>query len=192
MAITPLQSINRFGIHPQKFALWAALGSITMMFASLTSAYVVRRGAGNWLEYKLPQVFFISTVVLLISSVTLHLSYTAYKKGVEQKYKNYLLLTLILGIAFAVLQYQGWMTLYSYGIEIKGNPSGSFFYAISGVHLIHILGGLAALITALIHAYGLPFKVLEHRRHRFELVCHYWHFVDILWVYLLSFMIIQQ
>ncbi len=192
MALTPVNQINRFGIHPQKFALWAALASITMMFASLTSAYVVRRGAGNWLEYKLPQLFFLSTLVLLISSLTLHLSYTAFKRGEETQYKSLLLVTMVLGLAFAVLQYQGWMTLYSYGIEMKGNPSGSFFYAISGIHLVHVLGGLAALITALVHAYGLPFKVTEKRRHRFELVCHYWHFVDILWVYLLSFMIIQQ
>ncbi len=192
MAITQTRPVNRFGIHPQKFALWAAMGSIAMMFASLTSAYVVRRGAGNWLEYKLPQLFFVSTLVLLISSLTLHLSYTSYKKGLELKYKGFLVGTLVLGLAFAVLQYQGWLKLYSYGIELKGNPSGSFFYAISGIHLAHILGGIAALMVAGIHAFGLPFAVTEKRRHRFELVCHYWHFVDVLWVYLLSFMIIQQ
>lgn len=192
MALTQTRPVNRFGIHPQKFALWAAMGSIAMMFASLTSAYVVRRGAGNWLEYKLPSLFFISTLVLLISSLTLHWSYTSYKKGLELKYKGFLVVTLILGLAFAVLQYQGWLILYSYGIELKGNPSGSFFYAISGIHLAHILGGISALMVAGIHAFGLTFAVTEKRRHRFELVCHYWHFVDLLWVYLLSFMIIQQ
>lgn len=192
MALTQSGPVNRFGIHPQKFALWAAMGSIVMMFASLTSAYVVRRGAGNWLEYKLPSLFFISTLVLLISSLTLHWSYSSYKKGLELRYKSFLVVTLLLGLAFAVLQYQGWLQLYSYGIELKGNPSGSFFYAISGIHLAHILGGLAALTVAGIQAFGLPFAVSEKRRHRFELVCHYWHFVDVLWVYLLTFMIIQQ
>lgn len=192
MALTQTRPVSRFGIHPQKFALWAAMGSIAMMFASLTSAYVVRRGAGNWLEYKLPSLFFISTLVLLVSSLTLHWSYTSYKKGLELKYKGFLVVTLMLGLVFAVLQYQGWLILYSYGIELKGNPSGSFFYAISGIHLAHILGGIAALMVAGIHAFGLPFAVTEKRRHRFELVCHYWHFVDLLWVYLLSFMIIQQ
>jgi cytochrome c oxidase subunit 3 len=86
----------------------------------------------------------------------------------------------------------GWSTLHAHGIEVSGNPSGSFFYVISGLHVAHVLGGIVALIMALIHAFMLPFKVTEVLRHRFELVCHYWHFVDILWIYLLSFMIIQQ
>ncbi|MEP7320615.1 MAG: cytochrome c oxidase subunit 3 [Saprospiraceae bacterium] len=179
-------------MHPQKFALWAALASIAMMFASLTSAYVVRRGAGNWLEYQIPSIFFASTIVLLISSLTLSKSFSNFKKGNEREYKLYLVCTLILGFLFTILQYKGWLTLTRYGIEIKGNPSGSFFYVLSGLHVLHVLGGLAALTTAIIHAYGLPFKVTERRRHRFELVCQYWHFVDILWIYLLSFMIIQQ
>ena len=186
------KQVNRFGIHPQKFALWIALGSIAMMFASLTSAYVVRRGAGNWLEYQIPNLFFASTIVLLISSLTLNRSFTQYKKGNEREYKLYLVFTLILGLLFVVLQYKGWLALTSYGIEVKGNPSGSFFYVLSGLHVAHVLGGIAALITAIIHAFGLPYKVTEKRRHRFELVCQYWHFVDILWIYLLSFMIIQQ
>ncbi len=190
--MTEVKSINRFGIHPQKFALWAALGSIAMMFASLTSAYVVRRGAGNWLEFQIPKVFFISTLVLLLSSFTLHRSFVRFKDGQEYEYKAFLVMTFVLGIAFILLQYQGWQRLNSYGIELKGNPSGSFFYVISGLHVAHILGGIAALATALIHAFGLPFKVTATRKHRFELVCHYWHFVDILWIYLLSFMIIQQ
>lgn len=192
MDMTQVKSAYRFGMHPQKFALWAALGSIAMMFAALTSAYVVRRGAGNWLEYQIPKIFFISTIVLLISSITLHRSYIRYKDGQEFEYKAFLVITFILGVAFILLQYQGWQQLNSYGIEIKGNPSGSFFYVISGLHVVHILGGIAALTTALIHAFILTFKVTEKRRHRFELVCQYWHFVDVLWIYLLSFMIIQQ
>lgn len=187
-----VKQVNRFGIHPQKFGLWVALGSIAMMFASLTSAYVVRRGAGNWLEYQIPNIFFASTIVLLISSLTLSRSYNQFKKGNEKDYKLYLGITLILGLLFVVLQYKGWLTLTGYGIEIKGNPSGSFFYVLSGLHVAHVLGGIAALITALIHAFVQPYKVTEQRRHRFELVCQYWHFVDILWIYLLSFMIIQQ
>lgn len=187
-----VKQVNRFGIHPQKFGLWVALGSIAMMFASLTSAYVVRRGAGNWLEYQIPNIFFASTIVLLISSVTLSRSYNQFKKGNEKGYKLFLVSTLVLGLLFVALQYQGWLTLTSHGIEIKGNPSGSFFYILSGLHVAHVLGGIAALITALIHAFFLPYNVTERRRHRFELVCQYWHFVDILWIYLLSFMIIQQ
>jgi len=183
---------NRFGIHPQKFALWAALGSITMMFASLTSAYVVRRGAGNWLEYQVPNIFFTSTIVLLISSVALHISYTSYKSGHEMKYKYFMIAAFALGVLFTALQYTGWNQLSKLGVQLNGNPSGSFFYVISGIHVVHVLGGIAALTVALIHAFTLHFKVTEKRRHRFELVCHYWHFVDVLWIYLLTFMIVQQ
>lgn len=187
-----VNKINRFGIHPQKFALWAALGSIAMMFASLTSAYVVRKGAGNWLEYQVPQIFFAGTIVLLVSSITLHRSYLAFKSGSETAYKSFLATTFILGLVFVVLQYIGWKQLTALGVAINGNPSGSFFYVISGLHVAHVLGGIAALGVALLHAYSLPYKVTEKRKNRFELVCHYWHFVDILWIYLLLFMIVQQ
>ncbi len=183
---------NRFGIHPQKFALWAALGSITMMFASLTSAYVVRRGAGNWLEYQIPNVFFVSTIVLLLSSVALHISYSSFKSGQEKKYKYFMIAAFALGIIFTALQYTGWNQLSQFGVQLNGNPSGSFFYVISGIHVVHVLGGIASLTVALIHAFTLPFAVTEKRRHRFDLVCHYWHFVDVLWIYLLTFMIVQQ
>ncbi|MGB3531835.1 MAG: cytochrome c oxidase subunit 3 [Saprospiraceae bacterium] len=192
MAIAQVSNNNRFGIHPQKFALWAAFASIAMMFAALTSAYVVRRGAGNWLEYQIPKIFFVSTIVLLGSSLSIHRSYTSFLAGKEKEYKLLLVATFILGLVFCSLQYMGWSTLQAHGIEVSGNPSGSFFYVISGLHVAHVLGGIVALIMALIHAFMLPFKVTELRRHRFELVCHYWHFVDILWIYLLSFMIIQQ
>lgn len=192
MDMMQTNNINRFGIHPQKFALWAALGSIAMMFAALTSAYVVRKGAGNWLEYQVPSIFFVSTVILLISSGTLHRSYIAFKSGNESMYKSMLAITFTLGILFVILQYIGWKQLAALGVQINGNPSGSFFYVISGLHVAHVLGGIAALSVAMIHAFSLIFKVTEKRKNRFELVCHYWHFVDILWIYLLLFMIVQQ
>lgn len=192
MDIVENKNINRFGIHPQKFALWIALGSIAMMFAAITSAYVVRRGAGNWLEYQIPKVFFLSTLVLLLSSYTLHQSLSYFKSENERFYKLFLAVTLVLGFAFVILQYQGWTQLKAAGIHIQGNPSGSFFYVISGLHVVHVLGGIAALIVAMIHAFGLPYKVTEFRKNRFEMVNHYWHFVDVLWIYLLTFMIIQQ
>ena len=192
MDLIQAKPVNRFGIHPQKFALWAALGSITMMFASLTSAYVVRKGAGNWLEYQVPNVFFAGTLVLLISSLALHASYKAYKSGNEKKYKYFLIIAFILGVLFTALQYTGWIQLNKFGVQLNGNPSGSFFYVISGIHVLHVLGGIAALSVALIHAFTLSYRVTEKRRHRFELVCHYWHFVDVLWIYLLTFMIFQQ
>jgi cytochrome c oxidase subunit 3 len=173
------------------FALWVAMGSMVMMFGALTSAYIVRQAAGNWLEFRMPQVFFISTAVILASSVALHASYRAFRKGSEMQYKIFLLVSLILGATFVVMQYQGWMTLYGMGVSLDGNPGGSFFYVISGVHAAHVIGGLFALLTAALHAFSLRYQVSEKRRRRFQLVLHYWHFVDFLWLYLFLFLLIQ-
>ncbi|MBP7273814.1 MAG: cytochrome c oxidase subunit 3 [Saprospiraceae bacterium] len=183
---------TRNKIHPLKYALWIALGSITMMFAALSSAYVVRQSAGNWLEFQLPQTFFYSTVVLLISSLTIQLSFNSFTKGNALPYRQLLIVTFLLGILFVVLQYKGWTDLQKIGIELTGNPSGSFVYLISGVHAAHVLGGIACLIVALAHAFILDFKVTPVRILRFELVVNYWHFVDILWVYILIFFLFQR
>lgn len=178
-------------IHPHKFALWISMASIIMMFGAFTSAYIVRQAAGNWLEFKLPSIFFLSTAALLLSSVALHISYRAFKKMNASSHKLFMVLSFLLGVTFVILQYKGWMTLFGMGIELTGNPSGSFLYLISGVHLLHVLGGIAAMIVALIHAFMLPCTPSPRRKLRFELVLHYWHFVDALWIYLLIFLILQ-
>lgn len=182
---------RRSNIHPKKFALWVGMASITMMFAAFTSAYIVRQAAGNWLEFELPALFFVSTGVILLSSASLHGSYTAFKKGREKLYKGLMVLTFLLGLAFVVLQYQGWQALAASGVELTTNPSGSFVYVISGIHAAHVLGGIAALVVALIHAFALPFRFSAARKLRFELTATYWHFVDLLWLYLLFFFLFQ-
>lgn len=185
-------SNKRFNLDTSQFALWIAMGSITMMFAAFSSAYMVRQSAGNWLEFQLPSLFFVSTAVILISSGTLHASYLSFKNGKELWYKGLLALTFLLGIAFVVLQYEGWMQMFEMGIDMGRNPSGSFVYVISGAHAAHVVGGIACLLVALIHAFVLPFKATDKRKNRFQLVLQYWHFVDILWVYLLLFFMFQR
>ncbi|HJW31410.1 MAG TPA: cytochrome c oxidase subunit 3, partial [Saprospiraceae bacterium] len=179
------------GIYPPLFALWVAMGGMVMMFGSLTSAYIVRHAAGNWLEFRIPNIFFVSTAVILLSSVTLHASYKAFQKGLGLQYRSFLLATLLLGIAFIILQYEGWLQLYKIGVALDGNPGGSFFYVISGIHAAHVTGGIFALTTAALHAFSLPYRPTEKRRRRFQLVVHYWHFVDFLWLYLFLFLMIQ-
>ena len=119
-------------IHPQMFALWLAFASIFMMFAALTSAYVVRQAAGMWLEFPLPHIFKISTAVILISSIVLHIAFNNFNNGNEIRYKLLLTLGLILGLVFVVLQYNGWQALYEMGVPLDINPSASFVYVISG------------------------------------------------------------
>jgi cytochrome c oxidase subunit 3 len=161
-----------------------------MMFGALTSAYIVKSAAGDWLEYTMPNYFYISTAALLLSSVTIHASFLGFKKNNEFVYKGLLLVSFVLGISFVVLQYYGWQALFGVGVDLKANVSGSFLYLITGLHAAHILGGVAAITVAIIHAFTLPFIVTEKRKLRFELVVHYWHFVDLLWVYLLIFLLV--
>ena len=184
--------ISRNKIHPHKFALWVGIGSIILMFGSFTSAYIVRRSAGNWLEFKLPDIFFFNTAVIITSSVALQYAYQSFRKGNEKLYKALLITTFVLGIAFVVFQYKGWEALNAIGATFTANPSSSFIYVISGLHAAHVLGGIAALLVALTHAYVLPFRPTLRRRQRFELVVHYWHFVDALWVYLIMFFMLQS
>lgn len=192
VAIRNREPQYRNKIHPKLFALIAACASITMMFMAWSSAYIVRQAAGNWLEFTLPNVFYTSTIVIFASSLTLHGSFLSFKKGNAKAYRGLLVLTLILGLAFMFLQYEGWQAMKAMGIELSGNPSGSFVYVISFAHAAHVLGGIAVLIVALLHAFMLKYKVTEGRLVRFKLTLTYWHFVDILWIYLLFFFILQQ
>ncbi len=183
---------SRNKIHPKKFALLAACASITMMFAAFTSAYIVRQAAGNWLEFQMPALFFYSTAVIVASSICIHGSYYAFLKGSPKMYRGLLVLSFLLGLGFIQLQYEGWNALHAIGVELTGNPSGAFVYVISGLHAAHVLGGLAAIVVALIHAFMLDYKVTPARKLRFEMTWTYWHFVGILWIYLLSFFVLQQ
>ncbi|MFT4153377.1 cytochrome c oxidase subunit 3 [Parafilimonas sp.] len=182
-------SNERKRIHPHKFTLWVAMGSIVMMFAGLTSAYIVRKSAANWLEFQLPAVFWASTLVILFSSVTIHLALKSFKARKMQRYRALITLTAILGILFAVLQYFGFSYLLSHGVKIFGtgsNPSASFLGVIVGLHALHVLGGVVALLVIFLRAYSLRTK--NYNATAIEIVSTYWHFVDILWIYLFIFL----
>ena len=183
---------RRNKIHPKKFALWVACASMSMLFAALTSAYMVRQASGNWLEFPLPNIFFVSTAVIVLSSVTLHAAYFSFKREREGAYKALLILSLVLGLAFVALQFQGWEALAAMGVPLKLNPSGDFVYALSWIHLAHLLGGIAAIVVAVLVALSKKFKKTPARQLRLEMTLTYWHFVDGLWVYLMLFWIMQR
>jgi len=178
-------------VNPLKFALWMGFASIMMMFAALTSAYVVRRAGGNWLEFDIPNMFYISTGVLLVSSVLMHFAYSNYKKRNIKVYRGALIGAFILGCLFLVCQALGFYDIYELGVDLKGNPSGGFFYVIPFIHALHIMGGLAALVVSIINSFTLK-KFTEKRKINFELTIQYWHFVDILWIYLLVFLLMNR
>ncbi|MEI8279972.1 MAG: cytochrome c oxidase subunit 3 [Bacteroidota bacterium] len=184
------QPTERKKIHPHKFALWVAMGSITMMFAGFTSAYIVREAQGNWVRYTLPVIFWISTGVIILSSVTMAMGVKAYKKEEMAKYRNLIAITLFLGVLFGVMQYIGFKQLYGKNIRLDGNPSESFLFIITGVHLAHILGGVIALLVAYLKTFIK--KVRVHNPTGIEVLASYWHFVDVLWLYLFVFFIVNQ
>lgn len=187
---TETQGRNR--IHPKKFALWVACASIMMMFAAFSSAYLVRKAGGNWLEFELPSMFFVSTAVIVLSSVVLHLAYIQYKKLNTSLYRGLLGVGLVLGIGFLALQYAGWEQLKAQDILLGTNPSSSFVYVISGMHALHILGGIIAITLAFVFAMIKKHEVTPRRKLGLEMMLSYWHFVDFLWLYLLGFFLLQQ
>lgn len=176
-------------INPQLFSLWVGMASIVMMFGAFTSAYIVKQGAGNWLDFPIPKIFYLSTLVIVASSVCLHVARNMFNSGKESLYRIFLFTTLVLGLLFVTLQYFGWQEMKSYGIDLKVNVAGSFFYLITFAHVAHVVGGIAALIVTSINAYILSFNRTESRKNRLEMVLHYWHFVDLLWIYLFIFLV---
>ena len=169
--------------------LYIGIVSIVMLFAGLTSAYVVRADNGNWLVFHLPDISIVSTAIIITSSLTMLLAQRAIKKD------NYLLtnlalfLTLALGVAFFFTQIEAWKQLTldgNYFVGKYANASGSFLYLIALVHLAHMLGGLIALAVSLTK--GLLKKYSSSDYLGIELTAIYWHFLDLLWVYLFLFL----
>src|SRR6478735_614873 len=110
-------------IHPHKFTLWVAMGSIVMMFAGLTSAYIVRRNQANWLEFELPRVFIYSTIAILLSSVTIHLAQKSFKAREMQRYRLLMVITAVLGVLFMTLQFFGFNAIQKAGVPLFGSSS---------------------------------------------------------------------
>lgn len=183
-----LEMEQRKRIHPHKFTLWVALASILMMFAGFTSAYIVKRNQANWFSFELPNVLWYSTVIILVSSVTLWLAERHFKKREMAKYRAFLTATFVLGIIFVVLQFTGFYMLSQNGLPLQKNVSVSFLYVLIGVHVFHVIGGIIVLMVIFIKAFSN--KVRSYDVVPVEVMSTYWHFVDILWIYLLIFLII--
>jgi len=179
---------QRKRLHPQKFALWVAMASILMMFAGFTSAYIVKRNDSNWLQFNLPPVFWYSTAVILISSLTVHLAAKSFKARNMARYRTLITITAALGVLFVVLQWTGFEYLQSHGVKIIGsqsNASASFLGVITGVHMLHVLGGVIALLVMFFRAFNRRQK--NYSSVPIELAGTYWHFVDAIWLYLFIF-----
>lgn len=176
----------------KKFIIWLFVVSSTIMFAGWTSYYIVfaaSKSKGHGLV--LPDMFLYSTAVLLISSICLFLAARAFRNGQLSTQKTFLWATLLLGIVFGYLQVEAWVSLYSSGaFLVNNNAAISLIYIVSGIHLLHIFAGLLLILSTLLGAYG---KISTERlQFRMEVSSIFWHFIDILWIYLYVFLLLNS
>jgi cytochrome c oxidase subunit III len=212
---TPLTDQEKLDLDrkAKRGLLWFGIISILMLFAGLTSAYMVRQGEGKWAQFDLPQLFYVSTLIIILSSISMQWAVVSVKKNQLANLKVAVLVTFVLGIGFVLFQYLAWEQLTSQGIyfvgRIKdintgftympagketaadvanmGNVAASFLYVITGLHVAHLLGGILALSVVLIKSMRGKYSSASHNG---VLVCAiYWHFLDALWIYLFLFLL---
>ena len=177
-------------IHPHKFSLWVGIGAIVMMFAGLTSAYIVKREQPGWTSFVMPIAFYYSMAVMLISSATIFLAGKSFKERRMVRYRKLVGATAILGLAFVLLQFLGFRHLWLSGITLHGSGAGQFLYIIAGLHGLHVIGGVIALLSLWLRAGNI--RIRSYNIVPVEVVSTYWHFVDLLWVYLFIFFFMVQ
>ena len=171
--------------NAKKQLLWIGMGSILMFFGGLTSAYIVRKPEGNWLEFVLPEYFTFSTIIIIISSILLF-----FVKGQLRKNNSafqLVLSVLLLGLLFTFFQFKGWQQLIAQGVYLTGegsNASGSFLYVLTLAHLVHLFGGLIALLYVTIQSKKKVFTIENSLA--IDLTSLYWHFLALLWLFVFA------
>jgi cytochrome c oxidase subunit 3 len=177
----------------KKSMLFWAMGSMFIFFSGFCSYYMVMNGNSNWLVYELPDLFYISTAVIVLSSITLMLSQQAVKKNSFNVVKFGILATIILGVFFGIIQFKAWTYLIEQNIFFAGknaNISGSIVYVITFLHFLHVAAGLLALIVSFVKA--LKNKYTADNYLGLTLTSLFWHFLDVLWVFLFLFLIFNR
>jgi cytochrome c oxidase subunit 3 len=172
---------------PSSTAIFVVMFAVMMMFAAFTSALIVRKGSSqDWQSFTLPSILYFNTLVLIASSLTLEFArrrVSAFMGGPRSEVERparWLYITLFLGVLFVAGQYVAWLQLRSEGLYLATNPSSSFFYLLTAVHALHVLGGLGGLLYVI---RKLSKSIL--RRNQLVATARYWHFMGILWLYLL-------
>lgn len=169
-------------IETAKLGLWIVLGSITMLFAAFTSAYIVRSAGDDWAPLAIPPLLWVNTAVLVVSSVTVEIARRKFFSWRPMAFRKWLLVTAVLGSAFLAGQVLAWQQLAAQGIYLQSHPHSSFFYVLTGVHGVHLLAGVIALFYVLLLATRAELAPGESSSP--TLAATYWHFVDALWIYL--------
>jgi len=178
----------------RKPLLLIGLASIVMTFAGLTSGYVVSRSAliadSQWLEFALPEQFYWATAAIVLSSISMVIAKNQIKKGKSGVAKTAVLITLVLGLAFALLQYLGWMNLIDRGLYFTGEGSNtaiSWVYVITMLHWAHVIAGIIVLSVTLLRANAGAYTAKSYQG--LSMASIFWHFLDALWIYLFLFLV---
>ena len=177
-------------VNAKKFALWLFIVSICMLFAGLTSAYIVKKSDGRWLQFGMPDMFLYSTLVLFLSSIAMHWTYLKAKDNSLKAVKIGITATAAIAVVFFYMQYLSWVELVAQDVFLVGNPSGSFVYIFSGLHLAHLIGGLVFLLVVFLDT--MNYKVHSKSMLAIEMCTTYWHFLGGLWIYLYLFLVMNN
>src|SRR6266446_3190293 len=176
---------SRFAPERYRIGVWVAIGSILMLFVALTSAYIVRSASSNdWKPIAMPKVLWLSTTLILVSSITIEVSRRSLKRNNNGAYSRWLISTVVLGTGFVVSQLFAWRQLVRQGVYMASNPYNSFFYLFTAAHGLHLLGGILALGYLLVRTTRKR-ATLDGELRRVgaaDAATIYWHFMDGLWV----------
>ena len=170
-------------IETAKLGLWIALGSMTMLFAAFTSAYIVRSAGADWVPLEVPPLLWVNTAVILLSSVAMELARRAFVAWRPMAFRKWLFATAVLGVGFLVGQLLAWSQLAAQGIYLQSHPHSSFFYVLTGVHAVHLLAGVIALVYVLTLA--TRYQLTPGESSSPGVCATYWHFVGGVWLYLM-------
>ena len=183
------EQAQRWSPDRYRIGMMTGIASILMMFTALASAYIVRAGlpgSTDWHPIELPRVVWLSTALIITSSFTLGVSQKALRRGREHAYTRWLFATFALGLGFLTAQFVAWRQLAAQGIYLASNPHSSFFYVLTGLHGLHLAGGMLGLGYLLLRTRrrGAAITASGKQLTLTDVVAIYWHFMDALWVFL--------
>ncbi len=171
-----------------QLGLWIVMGGIVMLFAGLSSAYIVLRGVPDWQNIEVPSILWLNTAVLLASSATIEASRRSLRYERIEAMKIWLIVSGGFGLTFLVLQFVAWRQLVAAGVYLPSTLHSSFFYVLTGLHGLHLMGGMIAMGYVLTRA--LKNRIVAAKDESLKLCATYWHFMDALWVYLFVLLVL--
>ncbi|HEX8560920.1 MAG TPA: cytochrome c oxidase subunit 3 [Pyrinomonadaceae bacterium] len=188
---------RRFSPERYRLGVLVGIASILMMFTALASAYVVRSGMAtsvDWRGGQIPSFAYVSTALIVLSSLTFTRAKAALRHSEGAGYRLWLLVTLLLGLGFLAAQLLAWRQLVREGVYLASNPHSSFFYVLTGLHALHLLGGILALGALYLfdRRAGAALEAEVKRRALTDVVGIYWHFMDVLWVFLFLLLLFRR